>query len=46
MEANSLVLAAWIQNPKGGLSTVTKPASKEAKKKLRQLVSMLLTVAA
>ena len=43
---NTWALAAWIQNPKGGLSTETNPASKEAKKKLCQLASMFLTVAA
>jgi hypothetical protein len=45
LKPNSQALAAWIQSPKGGLSTETKPASKETKKKFCQLVSMFLTAA-
>jgi hypothetical protein len=45
LKPKSQAVAAWIQSPNGGLSTETKPASKETKKKLLQLVSMFLTAA-
>ena len=44
---NSLALVACAHKPRGGLSTAKNPAeSKATKKKLCQLVSMLLTAVA